>query len=243
MLLLILLVASPVEAQKGQGPAQTVDSDKLNPGVYTGILSSVPSPGGNFTLRVEIKKLDVPKVNPNQFRPQNRGNDRNRNTRKKNQGNRNGKQGNKNRGNNEEQRQRERMQQQMRQYREAMQRQLQALQQMQKNTKVVTQAFNIEMQAGQTLIVRTMELPFVYDDKGNPKVYTPEEIRKMKGSNPSLPGYEATPESLRAGQIVQVTLAPARGAVGKRLQATSIVVLDEGDLMAPDPKKGKKKKK
>jgi hypothetical protein len=235
ILLMILLVASPVEAQKGKGPAQSVDSDKLNAGVYTGILTSVPSPGGNFTLRVEIKKLDVPKINPNQFRPTNR-NDRNRN---RNDRNRNRNQGNRNRGGNDQQRRRE---EQMRRYREAMQQQMRMLQQIQRNTKVVTEAFNIEMQAGQTLVVRTLELPFVYDEKGNPKEYTPEEIRKMKGSNPSLPGYEATPESLRAGQIVQVALAPAKGTGGKRVQATTIMILDEGDLTAPDDRKGKKKK-
>jgi hypothetical protein len=67
-----------------------------------------------------------------------------------------------------------------------------------------TQKKTIEFHAGDTVTVRKMTLPTEYDEKGQPKKYTTEELRKLKGSKPSLPGYEASLEDLTTGTVVKV---------------------------------------
>jgi hypothetical protein len=52
-----------------------------------------------------------------------------------------------------------------------------------------------------------MELPEQFDEKGNIKKYTKEELKQLKGKDTNLPGYESSFEALRPGQLVQVTLA------------------------------------
>ena len=38
-------------------------------------------------------------------------------------------------------------------------------------------------------------------------VYTKAELKELKGKDADLPGYEATPDALKAGQMLKVTLA------------------------------------
>jgi len=68
--------------------------------------------------------------------------------------------------------------------------------------------FDVEMATN--VEVRTFALPFAYDDMGNPKKYTKEEFKELKGSNPSVPGYKSDLSALKAGQKVRVTLAKVR---------------------------------
>jgi hypothetical protein len=121
------------------------------------------------------------------------------------------------------------------------------------NVKTVRR--NIEFQANEKLVVRTMLLPEAYDDKGKPKKYTQAELAELKGKNKTLPGYEAAAEKLETGQKVRVVLATAPASksaekkdavdavVGddadKKKQAKMIVILEEGPGV---PEKGKKKK-
>jgi len=68
--------------------------------------------------------------------------------------------------------------------------------------------FDVEMATN--VEVRTLILPFAYDDMGNPKKYTKEELKELKGPNPSVPGYKSDLSALKAEQKVRVTLAKVR---------------------------------
>jgi len=118
------------------------------------------------------------------------------------------------------------MQEQARQQQEAqrrlaeeMRRQAQQLEQAKKAQqaaiKVETTARSFDFNLRDDLVVRRMNLPFAYDDKGNVKQYTPEEIQKAKGDNPKLPGFAAKIEDLEGGQLVKLYIAPPKeGQVG-----------------------------
>lgn len=81
--------------------------------------------------------------------------------------------------------------------------------------KVETTARSFDFTLKDNLIIRRMNLPFAYDDKGNVKQYTLEEMQKLKGTNPKLPGYEAKMEDLEPGQMVRLYIAPPKeGKVG-----------------------------
>jgi hypothetical protein len=65
------------------------------------------------------------------------------------------------------------------------------------------------------LKVRVTQLPEEFDDKGNIKEYTPEELKKLKGKE-GLPGYPAKRDSIQNGQNVQVLLAHKKGKDGAK---------------------------
>jgi hypothetical protein len=65
------------------------------------------------------------------------------------------------------------------------------------------------------VIVRRMNLPFQYDDKGNVKQYTEKELAKLRGTNPKLPGFEAKIEELEPGSMVKLYIQPPKeGKIG-----------------------------
>jgi hypothetical protein len=75
--------------------------------------------------------------------------------------------------------------------------------------KIVTDKKTVEFHVGDEVMVRMLNLPLEYDDKGKPKKYTMEEVKKLKGPNASLPGYEAKLEDLKTGEPVLVVLGLA----------------------------------
>lgn len=112
--------------------------------------------------------------------------------------------------------------------------------------RMVTKKQDLDIQAADEVKVRVQYPPPGFDDKGNPKKYSPEELKKLKGPNPSLPGYVGDFEELRPGMLVKVSLArkpQAKAAVKPKDKdkdewaaenkplATMIIVL--GDV--PDP--------
>ncbi|MFN4259944.1 MAG: hypothetical protein ACK4RK_11680, partial [Gemmataceae bacterium] len=54
--------------------------------------------------------------------------------------------------------------------------------------------------------VRAMQPLETYDEKGNIKKYTSEELRELKGSDARLPGYAASFNELGSGHVVRVYL-------------------------------------
>ncbi len=80
--------------------------------------------------------------------------------------------------------------------------------QLQNAFKVVTSAKDFDLETTESVKVRRLELPMEFDDKGNPKQYTAEEKRKLKGegADARLPGYQATFEDVKMGQTVKLTL-------------------------------------
>jgi hypothetical protein len=84
----------------------------------------------------------------------------------------------------------------------------------------------IEINAADDVVVRRMNPPQQFDDKGQIKQLTREEKRKLKGPNPRLPGYMATFADLAENQVVTVQLIRKRGR--PRIPRK----IDEGDAVA-----------
>ena len=64
----------------------------------------------------------------------------------------------------------------------------------------------VALQAAADVRVRLAKLLPAFDDKGNPRKYTPQELKDLKGPD-NLPGYTADFADLKEGQIVRVSLA------------------------------------
>jgi hypothetical protein len=70
-------------------------------------------------------------------------------------------------------------------------------------------AQDTEFHAADKMVVRFLQPPVIYDDKGERKKLTQLDLQEMRGFDPSVPGYEAKLSDLQPGQVVRVTLRPA----------------------------------
>lgn len=82
--------------------------------------------------------------------------------------------------------------------------------------KLVTEKKEFDLDVADKLIVRRLNPPFEYDDRGEVKTYTREELAKMRGTDTRLPGYAATISDLMPGQTVKVYLRAPTGAAKER---------------------------
>ncbi|MCY2941788.1 MAG: hypothetical protein NTV50_08985 [Planctomycetota bacterium] len=96
----------------------------------------------------------------------------------------------------------------------------------------------LEIPIKQTTKFRFKEPVEAFDDKGNIKVYTPEDLKKLKGSSPNLPGYEAKSENIIPGHLVIISLAKQEN----KTFASIIMVTGKESSPNPDNKPGTKKK-
>jgi hypothetical protein len=78
--------------------------------------------------------------------------------------------------------------------------------------QVASTSQNVELQAGDDMKVRTLQLPVDFDEKGRPKRYSSKELKELRGSDPQLPGYTADFDSLKPDQFVRVYLARKKDA-------------------------------
>jgi len=69
-----------------------------------------------------------------------------------------------------------------------------------------------DMEGIDKLVIRRLNLPFEYDEKGYPKKYSKEDLDRLKGKDKTLPGYEAGLLDLQTSQTVQVYLAKSKPA-------------------------------
>lgn len=70
--------------------------------------------------------------------------------------------------------------------------------------KVVVTHKNYDLDVPADAVIRSMQPPDAYDDKGNPKKYTATELKQLKGDDPKLPGYTADFNNLKMGQVVKI---------------------------------------
>jgi hypothetical protein len=70
----------------------------------------------------------------------------------------------------------------------------------------IDQSRYLDVRTGSGMKVRTMFPPIEYDSKGNLKRWTTKEIAALRGSS-KLPGFPASIENLRGGQIVDLYVA------------------------------------
>jgi hypothetical protein len=75
------------------------------------------------------------------------------------------------------------------------------------NTTLATAFKEFQMEAIDGIVVRRQNPPVEYDDKGNVKKFTKEELEQLKGKDKTLPGYTAAYEDLKAGQMLKVYVA------------------------------------
>ncbi len=119
--------------------------------------------------------------------------------------------------------------------------------QMLKSMKVVTEWVEVEIPIKETTKIRTKTPLQVYDDKGNIKKYSPEELKTLKGSNPNLPGYEVKVDELTPGAVVEVTLNKSPGNKDDKKDddkvfATMIMVIGKDATFKPPVDNSKPKK-
>ncbi len=94
---------------------------------------------------------------------------------------------------------------------------------------VVTRHQDVPLVAAEDVKVRVAGPPPDFDEKGNPKKYTPEELRKLKGPE-KLWGYPGDWSNLQNGQEVKVFLArnkKAAAAAEKKAEVSRIYVLGD----------------
>ncbi len=119
--------------------------------------------------------------------------------------------------------------------------------QMLKSMKVATEWVEVEIPIKETTKIRTKTPLQVYDDKGNIKKYSPEELKTLKGSNPNLPGYEVKIDELTPGAVVEVTLNKSPGNKDDKKDddkvfATMIMVIGKDATFKPPVDNSKTKK-
>jgi hypothetical protein len=194
LLLLASLTTNAAPPKKKTPPQATMDADQLKPGVFAGTVVSVPDTDRMFTVNVTYQKLQL---KPGQ---------------------------NLNRTNQTLQREYNRIMQLQAQAMRppsrghnpmrAMQQLQGAVSQFQNNLarsqanmfQVVNATQKVDFQVDEAVKVRVKDLPEQFDDKGNVKRYTKEEIAQFKGKDKNLPGYESSLDAIKPGQIVQVAL-------------------------------------
>lgn len=113
---------------------------------------------------------------------------------------------------------------------------------------------DFDLETAANVKVRMSKVPLEYDDKGNPKKYTPKELEALKGPDSQLPGYASKLEDLKPGQVVKLTFGKSKASAsktkdeGKEAQdddhpkVTMIVVLQDVDAATTAAKKNGKGK-
>lgn len=71
---------------------------------------------------------------------------------------------------------------------------------------------DVELQALDDVVVRTLRPREEFDEKGKIKKLTKAELKELKGPDPKMPGYKAEFGDVSTDQVVQVTLVKKRGA-------------------------------
>lgn len=199
--MLSLVLALPAQAQKknkpGKKPTQTLEAEKVfRPGAVAGKLTYLS--GNTFTLRVTYASLEwKPNARQilNNINRQNQGlvGQLNRLGQLQNQlaGARSG-------------RQRNNIMNQINRLSGQIQRTAGRNQQL--PYRLAQKTADVEIEMSPDVKIRTNFLPFAYDDMGNPKKYTKEELKELKGPNSKEPGYKAELDALKTGQDIKVTL-------------------------------------
>jgi hypothetical protein len=128
------------------------------------------------------------------------------------------------------------------------------------NLKVTTVSKDFDLDALEDVKVRIAQPPQQYDDKGNPKKYTSQELKDLKGPDTKLPGYTSEFGDLKIGQTVTVYLTTKKPETKKADDKDNnkdkknndkkpemkkpfvkmiVILKDAPDTAGPDRKKGK----
>jgi hypothetical protein len=91
------------------------------------------------------------------------------------------------------------------------------------------QEMDVRLRAAENMQVRWANPPPDYDDKGNLKKYTKDELKALRGTE-GLPGYKGDREALQKDQYVRVYLKPSAAANKYAPKATT-----KGKKKGPTP--------
>ncbi len=91
---------------------------------------------------------------------------------------------------------------------------------------------DVNIEVPEEVVVRRVNLPLEYDDKGNVKEFTEKEKKELKGTDPKKPGYSAKWDDVQVGQKVKFYLGVKKAAKKK-------VVSEEDKEAAKDKEKEK----
>ena len=98
--------------------------------------------------------------------------------------------------------------------------------------KAVTHTKDFDFEVAPEPKVARATPPMEYDDKGDIKKYTKEELKKMR--DPNMPGYTAKVEDLQAGQVVKLYLGKTKAK--KTKTTTKKKTTDDTTPPADEPK-------
>ncbi len=108
--------------------------------------------------------------------------------------------------------------------------------------KEVHEYKDVDIELDDKVVYRTSFLPYVFDDMGNPKKYTDQEKKELKGNDPKLPGYKAAASDVKVGAKVTVTLSKNKETENK-IRGTLVLITEESrEPTKEEPKKKKKNK-
>ncbi len=201
LLAFVTACAVPTNAAPDKQPMDGIDADSLPPGQFTGKLKTPPASDGSFIVSIQYQYLQL--KNPNQIprstNPQmnNIIRDQVKITQLQNQiaSTNNAK----------------KQAQYLAQLQTAMIKlqndmTLAQLTPQQNPYNVMTGTKDITFHTADEVKVRFSSPPAAFDEKGNVKKYTADELKELKGmgDDAKLPGYQGTVEKLTAGMPVQV---------------------------------------
>jgi hypothetical protein len=248
LLTLILCLTPATEAQDKAKPGDksdaSVDADTLGEGEYFGKLVNTPGSDGKFNLRIDLSRYEA-KDSAAASRVNSQLNADLQKARQLEQLV----------ALNPTQQQVNALQQVYNQIRQTQSRQKDLY-------KVVPDSKDVEFYAAPDMAIRFLIPPVIYDDKGERKKFSLIDLREMRGVDPNVPGYEAKSSDLQPGQIVRVSLRPAKARPKKpsgedgdkdkpkaapKMEATMAVIVVAEDPTpvntgSPDAPKKKKKK-
>jgi len=213
-LLVVMFLSLGAPATWAQKPdkkpaAAPTDADTLPPGESSGKLKSVPGTDGTFTVGVEYQHLEL--KNPKALAQFQKANPQLTNAIRDQQ----------KIAQTQAHLATARTPQQAAHYLQQLQHEMASIQthQLQALTRasgtqnspytLKTETKDITFHAAEDVKVRFTNPPSAFDEKGNVKKYTPEELKELKGKDTNLPGYQGSVEKLSTGMTVKVTTKKA----------------------------------
>lgn len=198
------IIGADEKKKKGDDDSSDrINFSLLQPGMVQGKVKAAPN-GKSIVIEIPFTRIEKKNNDKNDKDDKNDNNNKN----KKNKNTK----GNKNPQAAQAQRIREQIQ-------KANQQQLEAL----RNQKVVIDWKEIEIPLDASTKFRSKEPGSGFDEKGNIKKYSSEELKQLKGSNPNLPGYEAKQEEIQAGQIVTINLARKASSGDDKKESSKLI--------------------
>ena len=121
--------------------------------------------------------------------------------------------------------------------------QIQAQIQQLRSMRVVTHWNEVEIPVTEKTKFRFNQPSQAFDDKGNVKRYTSEELKALKGVDSKLPGYEAKTSEIEPGHLVRVSLVKSADKKDPKPVASMVMVIGKDENYKGSGNSGSEEKK